>query len=169
MSGVTQAGDTLTLPMVPDAVFYRDLADVFVAAVLGGVLARRARQPLILGYVVGGILVSPLTPGPAVTDIHHFELFAEIGVILLMFSIGIELAAGPPAREVGRDGRWPARHPALDRPRPWGRRAPSPDAVIQPGDRVLVFGLREQIAAFEREARIETDYHVSDDGVGGAR
>lgn len=78
--------------MLPDAVFYRDLAYVFVAAVLGGVLARLAGQPLILGYVVGGIFVSPLTPGPAVTDIHTFELFAEIGVILLMFSIGIEFS-----------------------------------------------------------------------------
>lgn len=78
--------------MIPDAVFYRDLAYVFVAAVLGGVLARLAGQPLILGYVGGGIVISPLTPGPAVTDIHTFELFAEIGVILLMFSIGIEFS-----------------------------------------------------------------------------
>jgi Trk K+ transport system NAD-binding subunit len=60
--------------------------------VLGGVLARAAGQPLILGYVVGGILISPLTPGPAVSDLHTFELFAEIGVILLMFSIGIEFS-----------------------------------------------------------------------------
>src|SRR5688500_2384277 len=78
--------------MLPDVVFYRDLAYVFVAAVLGGVLARFAGQPLILGYVVGGIFVSPLTPGPAVSDLHTFELFAEIGVILLMFSIGIEFS-----------------------------------------------------------------------------
>ena len=78
--------------MIPDAVFYRDLAYVFVAAVLGGVLARLSGQPLILGYVFGGILISPLTPGPSVTDIHSFELFAEIGVILLMFSIGIEFS-----------------------------------------------------------------------------
>ena len=78
--------------MVPDAGFYRDLAYVFVAAVLGGLAARVAGQPLILGYVAGGILISPLTPGPAVRDIHTFELFAEIGVILLMFSIGIEFS-----------------------------------------------------------------------------
>jgi monovalent cation:H+ antiporter-2, CPA2 family len=37
-------------------------------------------------------VLSPFTPGPAVTDVHRFELFAEIGVILLMFSIGIELS-----------------------------------------------------------------------------
>jgi CPA2 family monovalent cation:H+ antiporter-2 len=63
---------------------------VFAAAVLGGGLAWLTRQPLILGYVLGGILVSPLTPGPSVSDLHTFELFAEIGVILLMFTIGVE-------------------------------------------------------------------------------
>jgi CPA2 family monovalent cation:H+ antiporter-2 len=78
--------------MVTDPIFFRDLAYVFAAAVVGGVLARLAHQPLVLGYVVGGVLISPLTPGPAVTDIHTFELFAEIGVILLMFSIGIEFS-----------------------------------------------------------------------------
>src|SRR5439155_592515 len=37
-------------------------------------------------------LVGPLTPGPAVSDVHNFEVMAEIGVALLMFSIGIELS-----------------------------------------------------------------------------
>lgn len=78
--------------MVADPIFFRDLAYVFLAAVVGGSLAWVARQPLILGYVLGGILISPLTPGPAVSDVHTFELFAEIGVILLMFSIGIEFS-----------------------------------------------------------------------------
>jgi CPA2 family monovalent cation:H+ antiporter-2 len=75
--------------MVADPVFLRDLAYVFVAAVAGAILAR---QPLILGYVVAGVFISPLTPGPAVSDIHTFEVFAEVGVVLLMFSIGIEFS-----------------------------------------------------------------------------
>jgi monovalent cation:H+ antiporter-2, CPA2 family len=75
-----------------DPILFRDLAYVFVAAVLGGSLAWLARQPLILGYVLGGRLISPLTPGPSVSDIHTFELFAEIGVVLLMFSLGIEFS-----------------------------------------------------------------------------
>lgn len=78
--------------MVADPGVFRDLAYVCVAAVIGGVLARLARQPLILGYVVGGILVGPFTPGPAVSDVHTFERMAEVGVILLMFSVGIELS-----------------------------------------------------------------------------
>jgi CPA2 family monovalent cation:H+ antiporter-2 len=78
--------------MTPDPAFFRDLAIVFVAAVLGGGAAWLTRQPLILGYVLGGLLVGPFTPGPTVSDFHTFELFAEIGVILLMFSIGIEFS-----------------------------------------------------------------------------
>jgi K+:H+ antiporter len=78
--------------MGPDPIFFRDLAYVFLAALAGGGVAWLARQPLILGYVLGGILISPLTPGPGVERIHTFELFAEIGVILLMFSIGIEFS-----------------------------------------------------------------------------
>jgi CPA2 family monovalent cation:H+ antiporter-2 len=80
------------LAVAAESIFFRDLAFVFLAAVAGGALARLAGQPLVLGYVLGGILVSPLTPGPAVSDLHTFELFAEIGVILLMFSVGIEFS-----------------------------------------------------------------------------
>ncbi|HET7343149.1 MAG TPA: cation:proton antiporter [Methylomirabilota bacterium] len=79
--------------MTADPVFFRDLALVLVAAVLGGALAWFARQPLVLGYVLGGMAVSPFTPGPAIADAgHHFEVFAEIGVVLLMFSVGIEFS-----------------------------------------------------------------------------
>ncbi len=89
--------------MISDPNFFRDLALVFVAAVLGAALARAARQPLILGYVLGGVLVSPFTPGPSVSELHRFELFAEIGVVLLMFSIGIEFSL----KDLGR-AKWVA-------------------------------------------------------------
>jgi CPA2 family monovalent cation:H+ antiporter-2 len=78
--------------MLTDPLVFRDLAYVFVAAVLGGALAWLVRQPPILGYVLAGVLVSPLTPGPSVSHLHTFELFAEIGVVLLMFTIGVEFS-----------------------------------------------------------------------------
>jgi CPA2 family monovalent cation:H+ antiporter-2 len=89
--------------MTADSLFFRDLAYVFGASVFGGAVAHLARQPLILGYVFGGILIGPFTPGPTVSHVHTFELFAEIGVILLMFSIGIEFSL----RELARV-RWVA-------------------------------------------------------------
>jgi monovalent cation:H+ antiporter-2, CPA2 family len=78
--------------MLPDPALFRDLAYVFTAAVLGAAVAWRTRQPLILGYVAGGILIGPFTPGPVVSDVHTFEVVAEIGVVLLMFSIGVEFS-----------------------------------------------------------------------------
>lgn len=78
--------------MSSDALVFRDLAYVFLAAVLGGALAWKTRQPLILGYVFGGLLISPFTPGPAVSDVHTFEVIAEVGVILLMYSVGMEFS-----------------------------------------------------------------------------
>ena len=78
--------------MVSDPQVFSDLAFVFLAAVVGGSLAWALRQPLILGYVFGGLLISPFTPGPSVSDPRSFDLFAEIGVVLLMFSIGLEFS-----------------------------------------------------------------------------
>src|SRR5205814_2157103 len=71
---------------------FRDLAYVFISAIIGGGLAWRLRQPLILGYVLAGIALSPLTPGPSVHDVSALEGFAELGVIFLMFSVGIEFS-----------------------------------------------------------------------------
>jgi CPA2 family monovalent cation:H+ antiporter-2 len=75
-----------------DPLFFRDLSYVLIAAVAGGFVARLFRQPLIVGFVLAGILIGPFTPGPRVSDLHTLELFAEIGVVLLMFSIGIEFS-----------------------------------------------------------------------------
>jgi monovalent cation:H+ antiporter-2, CPA2 family len=77
-----------------EATFFRDLAYVFGAAVVGGAVAKLLRQPLILGYVLGGFLIGPFTPGPTLSGIHEFEVLAEIGVILLMYSIGLEFSFG---------------------------------------------------------------------------
>ena len=55
-------------------------------------MAWRLRLPLILGFIVGGIVISPFTPGPHLSELHTFEVFAEVGVVLLMFSIGVEFS-----------------------------------------------------------------------------
>jgi monovalent cation:H+ antiporter-2, CPA2 family len=78
--------------MEANPILFRDLTYIFVAAVLGGLVAWRLRLPLILGFIVGGIVVSPFTPGPRLSDLHTFEVFAEVVVVLLMFSIGVEFS-----------------------------------------------------------------------------
>ncbi len=71
---------------------FRDIAMVLTGALVFGFVFWRLRQPLILGYVLAGLALSPFTPGPHVHDVHTFEIMAEVGVILLMFSIGIEFS-----------------------------------------------------------------------------
>ena len=75
-----------------EAGFFRDLAYVFGAAVVGGGVARALRQPLILGYVLGGFVIAPFTPGPTLSEVQKFEVLAEVGVVLLMYSIGLEFS-----------------------------------------------------------------------------
>jgi CPA2 family monovalent cation:H+ antiporter-2 len=78
--------------MEPNPILFRDLTYIFLAAVVGGLVAWRLRLPLILGFVLGGIAISPFTPGPQLSDLHTFEVVAEVGVVLLMFSIGVEFS-----------------------------------------------------------------------------
>jgi len=78
--------------MEPNPLLFRDLTYIFVAAIAGGLVAWRLRLPLILGFVLGGIAVSPFTPGPHISDLHAFETLAEVGVVFLMFSIGFEFS-----------------------------------------------------------------------------
>ncbi len=67
-----------------------DIALIVVAAFLGGAVAQRLGQPLIVGYILAGIMVGPYTAGPTVVKIHEIELLAEIGVALLLFALGLE-------------------------------------------------------------------------------
>ena len=79
----------------------RDIAlGIIFAAVLGHV-ARLLRQPLLLGYIAGGILLSSQLGFGLVTSAESVELISEIGLILLLFIIGLEIDL----REVGRLGR----------------------------------------------------------------
>jgi Kef-type K+ transport system membrane component KefB len=79
----------------------RDIALGIVFAVLAGHVARLIRQPLILGYIAGGVLLGPHLGLGLVTDAASVELISEIGLIFLLFIIGLEIDL----REVSRLGR----------------------------------------------------------------
>jgi CPA2 family monovalent cation:H+ antiporter-2 len=78
-----------------------DLGLLVAAALAGGLLAQLLRQPLVVGYILGGIAIGPFTPGPTLADPEAFQLFADIGVVLLMFSAGLDFSV----RELLRTGR----------------------------------------------------------------
>ena len=60
------------------------------------------RQPVILGYIIAGIIIGPFTPPfPLIQDIDVVDVIAELGIILLMFSLGLEFSLKK-LRRVGR-------------------------------------------------------------------
>lgn len=70
-----------------------DLGFALVAAFIGGVVAQRLGQPMLVGYLLAGILIGPSTPGP-VSDVTTVQTLAEIGVALLLFGLGTEFSFG---------------------------------------------------------------------------
>lgn len=69
-----------------------DIIILVVAAFFCGLVFRKMGQPLILGYILAGVLLSPNTSGLGVSNIHEIELLAEIGVALLLFALGLEFS-----------------------------------------------------------------------------
>ncbi len=68
-----------------------DLVLALGAAFLGGVIARRLGQPVLLGYIVAGVLIGPNTPG-LVADRERVQTLANLGVAFLMFALGVEFS-----------------------------------------------------------------------------
>lgn len=66
------------------------IALIVVVALTGGLLLVRLKQPPILGYILTGVFLGPSGFG-IVKSYHHIELLAELGVLLLLFVIGMEL------------------------------------------------------------------------------
>ncbi|MGH2378200.1 MAG: cation:proton antiporter [Candidatus Limnocylindria bacterium] len=77
-----------------------ELGLVLLGAALAGVVARRAGLPAVVGYLAVGLSVGPFTPG-YVADREQLETLANVGVVLLLFEVGIELDL----RALGRESR----------------------------------------------------------------
>lgn len=86
----------------------QDLAVILCLAAVVTYLFRLIKQPVVLGYVAAGIIVGPHTPSIfSVIDTENIKVWAELGVIFLMFSLGLEfsfrklLKLGPSAAGTG--------------------------------------------------------------------
>lgn len=81
--------------------FLKDLAAIMVVAGLTTIIFHRLRQPVVLGYILAGLLIGPHTPPFAlVSNEETIKSIADLGVVLLMFSLGLEFSLRR-LREVG--------------------------------------------------------------------
>ncbi|WEN13998.1 cation:proton antiporter [Rhodanobacter sp. AS-Z3] len=80
--------------------FIRDLAVVMIVAGATTIVFQRLRQPVLLGYILAGVLIGPHTPGELVGDPRAIDDISNLGVVLLMFTLGLEFSVRK-LREVG--------------------------------------------------------------------
>ena len=70
-----------------------DLALILICAGVMTLLFKSLKQPIVLGYIVAGFLASPNMPYmPSVSDMHGIHLWSEIGVVFLLFALGLEFS-----------------------------------------------------------------------------
>jgi CPA2 family monovalent cation:H+ antiporter-2 len=82
---------TFDLVLTEPLRFILGLGGAVGAALVGGAIAVRLGQPAIVGYLLAGIAIGPFTPG-FVGDVEQISALADIGVILLLFALGVEFA-----------------------------------------------------------------------------
>jgi CPA2 family monovalent cation:H+ antiporter-2 len=76
-----------------DIAFLQDLAVVMIVAGLVTILFHRLKQPVVLGYILAGVIIGPHTPPfPLIQNRETIDTLAELGMVLLMFSLGLEFS-----------------------------------------------------------------------------
>lgn len=80
--------------------FIRDLAVVMLVAGATTIVFQRLHQPVLLGYILAGVLIGPHAPGMLVADPRAIDDISNLGVVLLMFTLGLEFSVRK-LREVG--------------------------------------------------------------------
>src|SRR5882672_11801797 len=80
--------------MVPIAsqTILEDLAMVLCVAAVTTVIFQKIRQPVVVGYLIAGLIVGPYVPFPLLADEKRIHTLSELGVILLMFALGLEFS-----------------------------------------------------------------------------
>ena len=67
-----------------------DLMFVVLSGCIGGLIANFFRQPLIIGYILAGVVLGPFAGINLVDDVRQIEYMADVGVALLLFTLGLE-------------------------------------------------------------------------------
>src|ERR1041385_1557594 len=72
--------------------FLQNLALVFCVAALTSLVSQRLKLPIVFGYLLAGMIVGRPLPVPIVADEAMVRTLSELGVVLLMFSLGLEFS-----------------------------------------------------------------------------
>ena len=84
---------------------FSDLALVLVTAGVTTVLFKWLKQPLVLGYIIAGLLIGPYFPWfPVINDHESVEIWSEIGMVFLLFAIGLEFSFKKLKKQAGTVG-----------------------------------------------------------------
>jgi CPA2 family monovalent cation:H+ antiporter-2 len=94
MRGNGKSASTLKEPLAMHAIsFIQDLAVIMLVAGVVTILFHRLKQPVVLGYIVAGFIIGPHTPPfGLIHDEDTIKTLAELGVIFLMFCLGLEFS-----------------------------------------------------------------------------
>src|SRR6266516_3810140 len=68
-----------------------NITAALLAAFIGGLLARRLKLPAMVGYLLAGVAIGPFTPGFS-GDLSTIQQLAELGVIFLLFDVGLHFS-----------------------------------------------------------------------------
>jgi CPA2 family monovalent cation:H+ antiporter-2 len=92
-TSLLRRSNQLVLIVMHLPIFIQDLAVILVTAGLMSIVFTRLKQPVVLGYILAGMLIGPYTPPfQLVTDVEGIRTWAELGVIFLMFTLGLEFS-----------------------------------------------------------------------------
>ena len=81
---------------------FQDFAVIMIVASVMTLISYKLKQPVIIGYIIAGMIIGPYTPPfSLILNIDILSLFAEIGVVLLLFVVGIEFPIQK-LRDLGR-------------------------------------------------------------------
>src|SRR5262249_6900564 len=84
--------------------FLANLAMVLGVAAVTTVVFHQLRQPVVLGYLLAGLIIGPHLPVPLVADEATVHTLSQLGVILLMFSLGLEFSVSSLLRAAPKAG-----------------------------------------------------------------
>lgn len=77
---------------IAGASLVQDIAVLLLAAAAAGMLCKRLGLSVIVGYLIAGVVIGPNTPLPLIGDAHRIEELSELGLVFVMFSIGLHLS-----------------------------------------------------------------------------